>query len=174
MLPAKEFQRADRILSEITNADNPIVVIGSTQTPLCGDICSQLELENHDIFILNHYTANTGFHIHSFDPEHAIYRNALITFSEILYILKNMKNGRLWLSCMSNHTNHKIEPSVADIALTLSLMRMTERPIILEFKNDPCTHDTNNDQASINSYYHNEILSLANKVVTSETSNGVV
>lgn len=124
--------RAERILAEIEQAGNPLVVLGNKLLATAEPTFVALETAGYDVFVISLYDkmenqARTGW-----DETCAVHRNALVTIFEQLYILTRLKEGLVWIYYdFFFNAGWDAGNSLITYASAATMLALSARPVVL-------------------------------------------
>ncbi|MDJ0835080.1 MAG: radical SAM protein [Acidobacteriota bacterium] len=89
--------RAKRILSEIEAANNPVVVLGAKLLATAEPTFLALENAGYDVFVISLFDKMENVDRSGHDEQCAVFRNALVSPYEQLYILTHLQKGLFFI-----------------------------------------------------------------------------
>ncbi|MBO6504614.1 MAG: hypothetical protein JJ850_04430 [Kordiimonadaceae bacterium] len=134
LFPASGYHRADRILEAIEQVENPLVVFGRKLLPTTEPIFLALQEQGANVFQISQFDRmeRLGVCDASHDNEALIDTNAILTFSEALYILIRLKKGRFWIYYdFFYNVGWDADRAVDSYAFAAGLLKIAARPTIL-------------------------------------------
>lgn len=132
--PIEDFARADRILQQIENSENPLVVLGKKLQASTEPLFAELDTSDFDVFVLSQFDrmeSDSALQA-AIDAEQSVRRNAILSFAEILYVLTHLKKGSFWIYYDFFYSvGWDVENAIRAYAFTGALLDMATRPVIL-------------------------------------------
>ncbi len=175
-LPEGGYERVKLLLREIENAKNPLVVLGNKLLPTSEPIFSALELTGHDIFVVSQFDKmeRMGANETCYDDTALIFRNTILSFAEILYVLTHLQKGKFWIYYdFFYNVGWDAGNAVTAYAFNTAILEMASRPVVLGMYDVIKPVCTNMEKQTAASRLYKSMIEKADALVLTSKSDHV-
>jgi len=168
------IHRARRILTEIEQTKDPLVVLGKKLIATTEPIIAALESQGRNTFVISLFDKMENRNRSGWDQSCDISRNALVSIYELLYIIIHLKKGKLFIYYDFFHNvGWDTLNSIITYGYAATMLKLASRPVILgmyDILKPVCKHMSYQDHAFA---LYKVMLDLADAVVLTSKSDHI-